>query len=349
MCLRMLSLLVLLPLLATPSTIRAAEVDEPPQATEDTNDRVRSLFREAYAAYNAKNYEESRDLLSQAWAVRQTYDIASALAQSEMKLRQYREAVVHLQYCLDNVPPSTSAKTLEAIKQTFDEAKSHVGTLHIMTDEGVALSLDGQDIGVAPFSSPLFVEPGSHELVFKRGSDSVTKTVQVDAGADESLEVPVVHVEPPPPPRAVPPPKARPVTPAPPKQDPRLRGVLIPAIVDGAVFTIGLTMAVGFRLAANSNDSHAEQLRNSVGSSGCAPGMPPDPVCADLMETAKSKDRERSWSAVGFVVSAVALAAVPVYWYWPRPNTGRTDTAGRMRVGGSIGPGYSGLSIGAGF
>lgn len=336
-------------------TARAADSTSSSQASDDANTRVRSLFRQAFTAYNSHNYQESRDLLQQAWAIRPTYDVASALAQSEMKLQLYREAANHLQTCLDTLAPSASEQTLEAIKQAYVDAKSHVGALHITTGDGVSISLDGQPVGVSPLPSPLFVDPGTHEVVFKQGSDSVIKGVYVDAGADATIDARIEHGAAPTPtiPAA---PIAKP-TPNPSVANAtddaggreRRNRILIPAIVGASTLAVGVGMAVGFRLAANSDDSHAQDLRNRIGPNGCAAGMPPNPDCAELMDTAKSKDRDRNWSTAGIVLSLMTLAAVPVYWYWPQITKAHSAASGRMRLTGTVGSHYSGLALTGGF
>jgi hypothetical protein len=336
-------------LLALGSSARAGD-DAARPSTDDANTQVRSLFREAYTAYNAHNYQESRDLLQRAWAIRPTYDVASALAQSEMKLQLYREAASHLQACLDTLAPSASEQTFEAIKQAFAEAKAHVGALRVSTDDGVSIKVDGQVVGTAPLQSPVFVDPGSHEVVFSQGSDNATKTVQVEAGADALVEGRVEHVAPPEPVAPVAPAvKPPPVVAVPAPTGYERRDHLYPAIIGGASLAVGLGMAIGFRMAADANDSHADELRQRVGPNGCAAGMPPNPDCAELMDTAKSKDRNRDWSTAGIVLSVMTLAAVPVYWYWPRiSRTGATDTGG-VRVSGAVGTNFSGVAVAGGF
>ena len=316
-----------------------------PPATDDANLRVRSLFRQAYAAYNSHNYQESLGLLQQAWAIRPTYDVASALAQSEMKLQLYRDAANHLQTCLDTFAPSASEQTLAAIQQAYAEAKTHVSALNITTGDGVAVSVDGQSVGVAPLPSPIFVEPGTHDIVFKQGPDSVTRSVSVEAGADASVDARVEHVVAPAPrvaPIVKPAPKPS-VAPAAPSNE--RKRILIPAIIGGTTFTAGLAMAVGFRLAADSNDNHADELRKRIGPNGCAAGMPPNPDCAELMDTAKSKDRDRNWSTAGIALSLLTLAAAPVYWYWPQITQTRQNGSGRIRLTGAVGSRYSGLML----
>jgi len=311
---------------------------------------VRALFRQAYAAYNARNYQESRALLLEAWATRPTYDVASALAQSEMKLQLYREATTHLHACLDTFAPSASEQTLEAIRQAYAEAKSHVGTLRITTGDGVTVSMDGRPVGVAPLTSPVYAEPGAHELEFKQGKDSLKKSIQVDSGVDLNIDARIEHTLTP-----------TQVAPAPAAAKPGAPAVasasnasqrdrfLVPVVIEGTLFAVGVTMAIGFHLAANADDSHAEDLRQRVGSNGCAAGMPSNPDCAELLDTARSKDSHRNLSTAGIVLSVASLAVVPVYWYWPRANSQRGTESSRLRLGGSVGSSYSGLALTGGF
>jgi hypothetical protein len=350
--------ILILPLLALgvlSQPVMAADNPSTTQNSDDANIRVRALFRQAYTAYNAHNYEESRQLLMQAWAIRQTYDVASALAQSEMKLQQYRDAATHLQYCLDNFAPSVSEQTFEAIKQALADAKSHIGTLHITANhDGISVLIDGQLIGDTPLTSPVYVEPGQHEVEFKQGSDSAKLGIMLMAAGDLNVDVPLVHKEPLPEPQPV---VVVPTPPPVPATAPntststrdKLNQAVIPGAIAGATFAIGVGMAIGFRLAANSKDDQADQLRTKVGPSGCAPGATPNPDCAVLMDTAKSKDSDRNWSTAGIVLAGMALVSVPIYWYWPRAGTSASLTSTNLRVKGNVGTNYSGIALSGNF
>ena len=321
----------------------------PPAVEDDANARVRALFRQAYTAYNARNYEESRQLLLQAWAIRQTYDVASALAQSEMKLQHYREAAAHLQFSLDTFAPSASEQTLEAIKQAHADAKSHVGTLHIASArDGTTIILDGQTVGESPLASPVYCDPGQHEIEFKQNRDFAKKTIDVEAGQDLDVDIPLEHVPPPPEPRvpegvvAPPGPAPKPL-PTPPRD--QLRELIIPATIAGAAFAIGVGTAIGFRVAANSKDSQADDLRAKLGANGCAAGTQSTPDCAALLDAAQGKDRDRNWSTAGMVLATMALLAVPVYWYWPGRASKASFAATKLRINGSVGSQYFGVLL----
>src|SRR4051812_47809567 len=76
------------------AAIAHAAPPTPTKSTADASDdnaKVRSLFRRAAAASEAGKYEEARDLLLDAWTIRQTYDVASSLAQVEIQLKHYRD------------------------------------------------------------------------------------------------------------------------------------------------------------------------------------------------------------------------------------------------------------------
>ena len=350
----------LLPLLALgglSQPVKAADSPRPAQNSDDANIRVRALFRQAYTAYNAHNYEESRQLLMQVWAIRQTYDVASALAQSEMKLQQYRDAATHLQFCLDNFAPSASDVTFEAIKQAHADAKSHIGTLHITASrDGTAVLIDGQSIGDTPLKSPVYIEPGQHEVEFKLGGDSAKHSIMMMAGSDSNVDIPLEHKAPPPEPRAVaitpmpmPPPNPNAAQPSAGTTRDRLNRAVIPGAIAGATFAIGVGMAIGFRVAANSNDDQADELRKKVGPNGCAPGAPPNPDCAALMDKAKSKDSDRNWSTAGIVLAGMALVSVPIYWYWPRQGASGAAASTNLRLKGNVGSNYSGVALSGDF
>jgi hypothetical protein len=78
---------------ATPVTRESADTSSATTTTADSdeNTRAQALYRQALAVFKEQKYEESRKLLLQLWTFRQTADVASALAKTELKLQLYRE------------------------------------------------------------------------------------------------------------------------------------------------------------------------------------------------------------------------------------------------------------------
>ncbi|HEY3253450.1 MAG TPA: hypothetical protein VGJ91_05860, partial [Polyangiaceae bacterium] len=106
---------------ASPANTAKANTD-----ASDDNTRLRSLFRKAAAASQEGKYEEARQLLLDAWTIRQTYDVASSLAQVEIQLKHYRDAAEHLEFCLRNFAPVESEQTLDQAKKAFADVKTRV-------------------------------------------------------------------------------------------------------------------------------------------------------------------------------------------------------------------------------
>jgi len=111
---------------------------------------------------------------------------------------------------------------------------------------------------------------------------------------------------------------------------------IVPVIIGGAVFAIGVGAGIGFRLASNSKYDDAKALVAKNGAYGCYGVSSTD--CATQKTAWQSKDRDRNLSTAGFIVAGAALLAVPIYWYWPRSNgSSRFTSASTIRLRGSIG------------
>jgi hypothetical protein len=325
----------------------------------DDNERARALYREALAAHKAQHYEEARKMLLQVWAIRQTYDVASALAQPEMKLKLYRDAATHLQFCLDNFAPVSSKQKLQTIKEMMAEAKAQVGTLHIKTNrEGAEVQVDGRAIGVSPLKAPVYVEPGQHEVTLVQGNDRANEPIEVEAGKDINVEVPLETKASPPAPSgpaaaaSTPPTNANPSSPPPvpavPPEEPHRS--IVPVIIGGAVFAVGLGTGIGLRLAASSKHNTVDTLNTRVGPGGCVNASASQQDCASLLSAAQSYDRYVNWSTASFAVAGTALVAASIYWLWPRSSAGNESTkAGALRINGSIGSKSTSLMVAGDF
>jgi hypothetical protein len=99
---------------------------------------------------------------------------------------------------------------------------------------------------------------------------------------------------------------------------------LVPVVVGGALFVVGVGTAIGFALASSSKSDTANSLRDRVGHSGCADGTASASDCSALQDAVNAKDRDRNWSTAGIILAGVAAVATPTYWFlWPHSNTAR--------------------------
>jgi len=300
---------------------------------ESARERVRALYRRAEAAYLQKDFEGSRKLLLEAWAIQPNVDVALSLGQAEMQLELFPEAANHLEYALANFLPSESAELLQTVKRTLAEASVHTGRLMIRTNlDGAVVYVDTRPVGTSPLPSPVHVAPGQHEISASSGGQSAGMTTVIAAGGANEI---ALDLTPPSSAAGQQPAAAVPfggdTTPEPAGKRPSV----IPLIVGGAVLAVGIGAGVGFGVAANNEHDEAQSLRAKHGPSGCTTGAAPAADCEAQYDAAKSADRYYNLSRLGLVAAGVALVATPLYWFWPRTPARSASTARNWRLDGT--------------
>jgi hypothetical protein len=221
-----------------------------------------------------------------------------------------------------------------------------VGTLHVSVDrEGAEIRLDGRAVGTSPLKQSLYVDPGEHVVEASLNGATGSDPVNAEAGREFSAEITLGTPKPetataqtlpgsPSNPSTVsanvtatPPPSGTsntPLTPLPSAEESHHPSV-IPIIVGGAVFAVGLATGIGFRLASNSKYDDVKALSQKNGPYGCY-GVSSS-TCVAQHDDSIKVDRYRNISTAGLIAAGIALVAVPVYWFWPRGSTKSTTIA----------------------
>jgi len=319
-----------------PSLCHAESSSTTKATTADDNTRLQALFRKGVKAFEAGKNEEAVQVLSEAWAIRQTYDIGAMLAQGEIQLKRYRDAAEHLDFALSHFAPVESEQTLEQMRTAFAEVKSHVAILRINVDRaGAALQLDGRALGVAPLAAPQFVDPGVHTVQAQSNGESASAVVNVDAGAEYPVELRLAAET-----TAEPGPVVLSANAGPVVADTAQKRSVVPVIVAGAVAAVGTAGLIGFSLAASSDADKLAQLKRQNGPAGCADGTATPADCSAQLDAAHSHDKHKNLAVASAIVGAAGLVAIPIYWFWPR-NEHRAEAArsSGLRVRGAAGVG----------
>lgn len=320
-----------------------AQDDSAAIAEQDDNFRARALFRAGVAAYGEGKNEDARKALLGAWSLRQTYDVAAALAQSELALKRDREAAEHLQFCLRHFAPIESEQTLQQIQSAFSNVKARVATLELSVDqEGSAVSVDDRSMGLTPLSAPLFLDPGVHELAAVKGGDRVSRTVRVDAGRVYRMTLKLGAA----------------LTGVPERRGASAASVtasrdgertMLPTVIGGSVFAVALVAAVGFKLAASSDGNEAARLAEKNGRSGCYGAAASSSDCLAQREAAEGKDRYNNWAFASALVAGAAALGTSAYWVWPRSSEQREAQPKKVRLSGAALPGTAGVWLSGSF
>lgn len=289
---------------------------------------VRGLYKKAQAAFESSDYQQARGLLLKAWAIQPSPEIALSLGQAELELKRYRDCAEHLDYAIRNIAPTASQSVLEMAKKALAESKTQLAVIRVTTNrEGADIRVNGKLVGQAPLGSPLFLEPGTHEIAAHFGNSGITRPVSVEAGQESSLSLPIVAQ----PnrndspwasgaPRATPfQPAAGPIAPDHPQQR-----SFVPLIIGGATVLLGLTTAIVFRIDSDSEFNNANALRARLAQSGCQGAAAAADDCAALMTASQNGDHSRNLSTVGLAIATGALLGTVAYWYWPKPGANST-------------------------
>jgi hypothetical protein len=290
----------------------------PPEPSADEYARARSLYKQAAESFEASQYSEARRLLLEAWALRQSYDVAASLGDTEIKLGLFAEAAEHLSFSVRNFPPLENEQALSNVRRQLEVARREVASIVVSVSEpGAEIRIDQRQVGTSPLSGPAFVAPGRHTVEARKGVATASATVVGEASGESSVLLRLDSTKPS----------------APKDEEPAPRSV-VPLIVGGAVFAVGMTAGIAFKLSANSHEDDANALRDRLGPGGCVGEAGSSPECAALRSNVDSANTMNGLSTAGFVVAGVALVATPVSWLlWPRPKSATV-----ARVSGIVTP-----------
>lgn len=180
-------------LLSTLACLVALTVASPSFA--DEADR---LFAEGGAAFDAQKYEDALRAFEAAWKLRQSYDIAGALAQAEMQTGKHRDAAQHLAFALRTFPATGNGDLRRTLEAAFAGLKKEVASVRVLVNvDGADVRVDGVSVGRTPLADEVFVGPGTR-IVEARLARHVSASRKLDAkkGVAEKVELVLLPEDP---------------------------------------------------------------------------------------------------------------------------------------------------------
>ena len=334
---------------ATPHVARAqsltdADVWAPTDtADRDTQQAVTELMRTGIREYRKHNLEPARKAFEDAWRLKRHPAIAVSLAEVEMKLGLYHEALEHWRYYVERSSVEHASDRADAETQ-MRECRKHLGSVRVtISPRDAKLFVDDETTGTGSPEGPLLLAPGEHALRAEIGGRS-SPTVRITVAADQDQDQGVALVVPPDPlaPRLVVPaaaprvPGPRPVPGGGTGSGHAPTAVLVTGgLVAGAAIGIG----VAYTLAAASTRNRADQLLRQVESTGdpklakrsasCTPpeGIRP-PQCNELAEKVNEADSRTKLSVLAYATGGVfAAATAATYFLWPHTASNLSSSA----------------------
>jgi len=286
----------------------------------------RTLYREAQSAFEAGEHRLAQKKLLEAWAIRKTFDVTSALAQAALELGQYRNAAEYAEYCLRVFAPAESDETLQIVHEMYADAKKHIGTIRIQAKpDGATLVVDGKPVGTSPLEVPVFLDPGPHQIQMRLRDVTSSQLVNVEAGKEYAIQL---GLQPAPLSASSASSASSAVSPLGPTPKP-LRSrerhqyrdfepVYWTLALGGTVTAVGLLTGVLYRARALSKQDSANALKARVPS--CSNLISPE--CSELATLASERNTANTSAIVILGVTGAAALATGVLTYvvWPASN-----------------------------
>lgn len=295
----------------------------------ETTDEVRLLIRQGEALYEHDQLAEARAVLLRAWAIQQSYDIATTLGQVEYDLEHFAEAARYLDYALRHFAPSESKEALAEARKVFALAKERVAAVRVRVNvDGAEVLVDGQSTGRSPLESAAYVMPGSHVVEAKFGGTS--DSVPITAAAGQNLLVDLDLRSPA-------------GTGGAGAARKTASGRTIALVTGLAITGVALGSTAYFAVRAKgANDDAQSLLSRATEEHGANPCAVPSAICSDIadkLDTRNSANNAANWSLGIAAVAAVATGIV--FFAWPTEN----ERVRTLRLVPGAAPGAAGFLL----
>lgn len=255
---------------------------------------ARERFKEGVGYFDAKEYEKARAAFLQAYALKRHPAVLLNLAQSEVRSGHERDAAEHFAAYLREATDASPAER-EAAEAGLATAKASVAEVKVTSTENAAeVYVDGTLAGTIPLPGALFLDPGSHQIELRKGTQSSTRTISAKAGERTELSLTFATEAPKPAPKsegtgAAPAEPAEPA--AEPAAEPTVTGEREPFLTwvttrpagfipAGATVLLALGSG-GLALAAKHNYDEADDTADKIAAAAADDRIPTRGVCTN--------------------------------------------------------------------
>ncbi len=314
-----------------------AQTPDRAQPAASDQDRADSLFLQGKTAAQAKKWDEAYELLERAWALKQSYDIASNLGQVAYLLGKHAEAAQHVSFAIRHYPATGDAEQKQKAQELLDMVRQKVSSLSVrVTPQDAEVLIDGASAGRAGALPPeLFVDPGERTVVARLEGQEIERHVSAEAGGHYRLELTLANA----------PAAAADAPLAAPDSDSSAHASTQPvdngtasdsafqskhiALIVGGALTVGSGVALaiyGSKRSQAKSDVETYYARVEDESSGpnpCAGGG--SEACQDLARA--REDWEKSGRAMNILIPTTVVlftGTVAAYFLWPKDSDSST-------------------------
>jgi hypothetical protein len=311
-------------------SIATAAVTPPALAQEP--DRADEFMRRGIEAGNRGAWPEGVGLLRQAWELKQSYDIAANLGLGESRVGAWRGAAEHLSFALSTFPANGKPEHKKLITESLAKAKAETAELTVTVNQpGARVTVDGELAGTSPFRSPIFVDPGTRNLVASlAGFSDARQSVMVTKGSAQAITLVLARSD------------------APPTVVPSRRLSPLWIVAGGVLAVGGLGVGIGATVAANGKADDVKSLGANVAPGACAPPNDTRPDCTSLRTAAQGQGSAQNVAEAGYIIGGVFALATAGLLVWRLQSVDSTPAAS-FHVEPAVGRAQQGFVFGGSF
>lgn len=233
---------------------------------------ARERFKEGVSYFDKKDFAKARVAFLQAYALKKHPAVLLNLAQSELRSGHEADAAKHFALYLRDYKEATDSER-QGAETGLTAAKALVAEVALDVDAtGAEVYVDGDLEGQTPLPGPVFLAPGSHELLAKKEGKTAKSQVNASAGQSSSVSLKLAAASRPPAAGTVPAPTEG-NAPSPPEEEPSHanRKAFFPwlasnpvAMVGAGVFGVGLIGGGAFALGSKSAYDAADSVQAGI-------------------------------------------------------------------------------------
>lgn len=162
------------------------------RADDKGKKEAKKLLGQGDALFAKKSYAEALGKYQRAYEAFPSPQIFYPMAQTEEKLGQDLEAILHYEQLISDAPELKADLKAEAQARIGAIEKKLALITFRIVGAGAAVVVDDVEVGSSPLGKPVRVKPGSHTVkVTKDGFKAYVKTLELKAGArhEERVEL----------------------------------------------------------------------------------------------------------------------------------------------------------------
>ncbi|MBN2343267.1 MAG: tetratricopeptide repeat protein [Deltaproteobacteria bacterium] len=127
-------------------------------------DEAKVAFDEGTSYYDSGEFEQACEAFRRAYQLKPTWKLLFNIAQAEAAAKRYGVAIQFFERYLVQAGDEISLSREEEILAELTRLKMKVGIIEVDAPEGTILYIDSLERGTAPFSAPVRVAVGSHDI-----------------------------------------------------------------------------------------------------------------------------------------------------------------------------------------